>query len=99
MRAGYLRYHLGEDGLISGSTDYSAADAGFPSFPLEKLTGFLVNYIQTDAPGRVTKSPAAGPGEWIPAVVIFLFCIVDMLRPGVRYKKRSPYFGDKRIAA
>ena len=42
----YLRYYLGEDGLIDRSVDFSGEyrDSEDPGFPLEKLMDFLIQY-------------------------------------------------------
>jgi hypothetical protein len=104
----YLRYYLGEDGLISGSTEYfegGVAFPDFPAFPLEKLMGFLVQYYQGDIPEGFAEPTGTSSGrfwEWIPAAVIVLFCVADMIKPGILeklYKRKFSIFGDKRITA
>lgn len=52
--AAYLRYSLGEDGLISGSTGYTMNETGGikdTPFPLEKLMGFLIQYYKPGISG------------------------------------------------
>jgi len=97
----YLRYYLGEDGLIEGGIQYSAVqEKEFPPFPLEKLMEFLVNYNKPAGNdfGNVKKEISK---EWISTAIVLAFCMLDFLRPGVRGKKikKAPVFGDKRIAA
>ena len=104
----YLRYYLGNDGLIAGGMDYVARTGGeLPPFPLEKLMEFLVNY--SDLAGTKSADMAKKQniaimgilGEWIPAAIILAFCILDLYRPWTRGRKmkKTPIFRDKRIAA
>ena len=102
----YLRYYLGEDGLITGNDVYAVSeDSETPPFPLEKLMDFLVKYnklVTGESSGF--EKPQAKPGaitlkEWISVVFIFAFCLFDIFRPRIIPKKRSPIIGDKRIAA
>ena len=111
----YLRYYLGDDGLIAGGLPYGVpGDNFYPPFPLEKLMDFLVDYTETadgDAgaprgqrftPAEFFGNPIWGRlGEWIPALVIFVICILDLAWPGPRGRKmkRTPITGYKRIAA
>ena len=111
----YLRYYLGDDGLIAGGLPYGAGGKNIlPPFPLEKLMDFLVNYTeQADGdsglvrarrftPAEFFRNPVWGRfEEWIPALVIFVICILDLIWPGPRGRKmkRIPVAGDKRIAA
>jgi Ca2+/Na+ antiporter len=106
----YLRYYLGEDGLITGYNAYAVSeDSETPPFPLEKLMDFLLNYNKniTGEPASFEK-PADRPAaamlkEWISVAFIFSFCIFDILRkrivPKVTFINRIPVTGDKRIAA
>jgi len=101
----YLRYYLGEDGLIGGSTDNSGVEEiNIPSFPLEKLMYFLVDYYKPGTGG--VRNPLPGSSllnikEWISVGMIFIGCFLDLLQGGSRSKKRKkiPVFGDRRIAA
>ena len=101
----YLRYHLGEDGLIGSSTDSSGKGVpDIPSFPLEKLMAFLVNYYKPGAAGErdlLLGSSHFNLKEWISVLIIFAGCLLDLLKGGARGKKRKklPVFGDRRIAA
>ena len=98
---GYLRYYLGDDGLIAGSTVSSGTmEAETLPFPLEKLMDFLIQYYTLEEPARKIE-PLVPPGrEWILAVVILTFCCMsEFLRPGVVSGKKLPYRWDKRIAA
>jgi hypothetical protein len=81
-----LRYYLGRE-------------TETPSFPLEKLMGFLVQYYGGGDYNIDTPREAPPPAEWVPIAVLLLFCVFDMLRPGVRRGKSFLNFGDKRIAA
>ena len=97
----YLRYYLGEDGLIEGGVSYSAVqEKEFPPFPLDKLMEFLVNYNE---PVGVKYDNAIKDisKEWISAAIILAFCMLDFLRPFARGRKikKAPVYGDKRIAA
>ena|GEM_PF-1466012 len=100
---GFLRYYLGEDGLIAGGSEIgwpraerSPAYEG-PPFPLEKLMEFLINY---DRPG-VSVGPYSllNFKEWISILMIFAVCMLDFFRPRVRYGKKLPGIRDERIAA
>ena len=99
----YLRYYLGEDGLIAGSTDDSAKGEGdIPPFPLEKLMDFLVNYYKSGA----ERDPLPGTSlinikEWISVLILFSCCLLDLLQGGLRgnRRKKLPVFDDRRIAA
>ena len=100
---GYLRYYLGEDGLIGGSVAANDSGVAFPPFPLEKLTMFLVEY--NEYPAGSGKAPGIGGGsalldfsqyiikEWIPVIMILLACMFNLLRlnapPEKQYLLRS----------
>jgi hypothetical protein len=93
----YLRYYLGDDGLIAGSFNSAGSLVEGPPFPLEKLMGFLINYDNQTATGAAGNS--INIVEWILVLIIFTVCIADMFRPRILPKKRIPVFRDKRIAA
>jgi len=105
-RNDYLRYYLGDDGLIAGNDSYVFSDDNEASpFPLEKLMGFLVKYNKP-----VTGKSAGfdkqliGPvettfKEWISVAFIFMICLFDIFRPRTVPKKKTPVIRDKRIAA
>jgi len=107
----YLRYYLGEDGLITGNDVYAVSeDSEPPPFPLEKLMDFLVKYNKLvtgesdgfekpQAKPQANKPAAITLKEWISVVFIFAFCLFDIFRPRIIPKKRIPIIGDKRIAA
>jgi hypothetical protein len=106
----YLRYYLGEDGLITGNDAYAVSEEGqTPPFPLEKLMAFLVKYNKlvtgepTVSDGPLDNLAATTFKEWISVAFIFVFCLFDILRqrivPKIAYKNRIPIIGDKRIAA
>ena len=99
---GYLRYYLGDDGLIAGSAHSAGTvEPETLPFPLEKLMDFLIQYYeQPEEPVRVTE-PLGPPGrEWILAGIILIFCCMsELLRPGIVPGKKLPYRWDKRIAA
>jgi len=106
IKQDYLRYYLGEDGLIAGNDAYSFSEGNEVSpFPLEKLMDFLVKYDrnvtgesavidkQPDKPAETTFK------EWISVALIFIICLFDIFRPRIVPKKKMPIIGDKRIAA
>jgi len=106
MQNDYLRYYLGEDGLIAGNAAYAFSDDSEATpFPLEKLMGFLVKYNkpvtgesagfdkQPDMPAETTFK------EWISVAFIFVICLFDVFRPRIIPKKKMPVIRDKRIAA
>ena len=102
----YFRYHLGEDGLIAGSDPLPAYRfPPEPTFPLEKLMDFLVKYNKPrEAKPVGLNQPFDAPlaakfKEWVSVLMIFSVCLLDFLRHGIRPKKKSPVFGDKRMAA
>jgi hypothetical protein len=85
----FLRYYLGEDGLIAGSTNPSIGSWMAAPFPLEKLMDFLLNY--SNAPGRgfgVSWASLSILKELIAVAIIFAALILDLLpsaiRPGTR---------------
>jgi hypothetical protein len=66
---GYFHYYLGEDGLIAGTRGEPPGLEGgeeIPSFPLENLMEFLLEYSN----GAEETAPARF-GEWISAVLFF----------------------------
>jgi hypothetical protein len=75
---GYFRYYLGEDGLIAGAED-EGHDGGeeIPSFPLENLMEFLLQYNNSEGELAPVQSK-----EWIPAL-LFLAVLIPafFLRP------------------
>jgi hypothetical protein len=103
----YLRYYLGEDGLITGNDIHAVSvDSDAPPFPLEKLMDFLVKYnklVTGESDGfekpQANKPVAITLKEWISVVFIFAFCLFDVFRLRIIPKKRIPIIGDKRIAA
>ena len=111
IKKDYLRYYLGEDGLIAGNDAYAVSeDSEAPQFPLEKLMDFLVEYnkLVTGESAGFEKPPgkpqANKPAvttfkEWISVAFIFAFCLLDIFRPRIVPKKKIPVIGDKRIAA
>jgi Ca2+/Na+ antiporter len=106
MQNDYLRYYLGEDGLIAGIEAYAfSEDSEASPFPLEKLMGFLVNYnkLVTGESAGIDKklvSPTETTfKEWISVAFIFMICLFDIFRPRIVLKKKMPVIRDKRIAA
>jgi len=114
IQDGYLRYYLGEDGLIAGNDVYAVSkESEALQFPLEKLMDFLVKYnklVIGESAGF--QKPLGKPAvtmlkEWISVAFIFIFCIFDIFKPrimpkitfNIAFKKRVPVTGDKRIAA
>jgi hypothetical protein len=101
---GYLRYYLGEDGLIAGSavSPGTIEAEGLP-FPLEKLMDFLIQYYQpTEEPARKIEpsNPPLKLREWIlAAIILTICCMSELLRPGIAPGKKLPVRWDKRIAA
>jgi len=118
---GYLRYYLGNDELIGGSMAYAGGEVprnaiprdAVPTFPLEKLMGFLLNYSKGGSAGDSKESAdtvsrrfaVSGsfrvPKEWISVVIVLAVSVLNFLRPGIRSrkKKKVPVFRDKRMAA
>ena len=94
---GYLRYYLGDDGLISSTSDNAHSLVEAPPFPLEKLKEFLLSYDNLAV--AQPESNFTNKTEWISLLIIFAACIIDMVRPRILPKKRIPVFRDKRIAA
>jgi hypothetical protein len=92
----YLRYILGDDGLIAGSAAYD----GFPEtgeappFPrdMERLMEFLGGNTQ---PRRHT------PGDLIPVMLVLVLGILPLFSIGKKYrnKKSLLVYTDKRVAA
>jgi len=105
----FLRYYLGEDGLIAGSTGYTINFWEGAPFPLEKLKAFLLNYDMAPAAGTALFSILFSIKEWISVAMIFAAWILNLfspsLRPAIRpwaqgkKSKKVPLPGDKRIAA
>jgi hypothetical protein len=101
---GYLRYYLGDDGLIAGSAvSPGTVEAEVLPFPLENLMDFLIQYYQpTEEPARriETPNPSLRLREWILAVVILTICCMsEFLRPVIVPGKNLPVRWDKRMAA
>ena len=101
---GYLRYYLGDDGLIAGSAVSSGTMAAYTlPFPLEKLMDFLIQYYQPpEEPARRIEpyNPPLKQREWILAAIILVFCCMsELLRPGIVPGKKLPVRWDKRMAA
>jgi len=106
MQNDYLRYYLGEDGLIAGNNTYAFSDDSEASpFPLEKLMGFLVKYnkpVTGESAGfdkQLISPNETTFKEWISVAFIFVICLFDILRPRIVPKKKMPVIRDKRIAA
>ena len=108
----YMRYYLAEDGLIGGYTYHGISDEigefrlnqppPEPIFPMEKLMDFLVNYDKQNAGKALDSKPAALPviqTELISVVILLVFCMLDLLKPGIVTRRKIQTFGDKRIAA
>jgi hypothetical protein len=99
---GYLRYYLGDDGLIAGSaSSLSILEAEPLPFPLEKLMDFLIQYYkQPEEPAGMTEPLGPPVREWILAAIILTFCcMAELLRPGIVPGRKLPVHWDKRIAA
>jgi hypothetical protein len=81
--SGYLHYYLGEDGLIAGTRDDGPDGGEIPSFPLENLMEFLLQYNKSAG-----EAAPAQDKEWIPAV-LFLAALIPafFFRP-----KKASYF-------
>jgi hypothetical protein len=108
----YNRYYLGDDGLIAGVVAYASSGFGNwalePSFPLEKLMGYLLNYydpMEMVMDQNYEPKTEGLPAEWIFTAALLLLGILDMLlytaKPGLKHKssKRVLEFRDKRMAA
>jgi hypothetical protein len=102
----YLRYYLGEDGLIAGNEAYAFYENNeITPFPLEKLMDFLLKYnkLVTGESAGIHKQPdkpaETTHKEWISVAFIFIICLFDILRPRIVPKKKMVIIGDKRIAA
>jgi hypothetical protein len=96
---GFLRYYLGEDGLIAGSTSYvpgeflvenlrsKAPQADYMPFPLEKLMDFLIHYDMigevVNEPSNVSLFDSLKTREWFSVVFILLICMLNLLKPGM----------------
>ena len=99
-REGYLRYYLGDDGLIAGSVHSSGTvEAEILPFPLEKLMDFLIQYYeQPEEPVRMPPAQAGREGI-LSVIILFICCISELFRPGIVPGKKLPVRWDKRIAA
>jgi hypothetical protein len=99
VQSSYLRYYLGEDGLIAGTRAYEGEFHGhgenddIPPFPLEKLVEFQENYNHTDA-GNFRW------GDMVSALIALGLCVPGIFR-GNRKGRRGGIriYTDKRIAA
>ncbi|MDR1587096.1 MAG: hypothetical protein LBS57_06550 [Treponema sp.] len=83
VSGGYSRYYLGEDGLIAGETEDPLKELRareIPSFPLEKLMEFLLEYNN-----RAGKTAPAQFKEWIVAGLLVAACVPAFF---LRRKKR-----------
>jgi len=75
---------------------------------------FLIVYynqagvLSTSLQGNVSRVPAVGrePADlpsviedWLPVIIVFAFCTLDLLRPGIAHGKKIHVLGDKRVAA
>jgi hypothetical protein len=94
----YLRYALGEDGLIAGFSGVRQSMNGsdFPPFPLEGLMDFLVYY--SNQPQNLSP---VNVRELIPALLMLLCSFLVVFRVGKKDKKKKKMvvINDKRIAA
>jgi hypothetical protein len=95
----YVRYYLGEDGLIAGSSAYPSSytggeTGGIPPFPLEDLMNFLTHY-------RTGSSPELSWGDYIAVLTVLVLAIPGLVRFGGVRRKKGGFFlyNDKRIAA
>jgi hypothetical protein len=100
-RGSYVRYYLGEDGLIAGTRGYDGEfirrdreNDDIPPFPLEKLVEFLENYNHADA-GNFRW------GDIAPVLIALGLCLPGTLRWGRKGRRGGKHFiyTDKRIAA
>jgi len=91
----YLRYFLGEDGLIAG-TENSFFVWEIPAFPLEKLTEFLLNYED-----KIVETPQPILKDWIIVALILVCCIPGTQNAEKRRlsKNKAPLIRDRRVAA
>jgi hypothetical protein len=80
---GYFHYYLGGDGLIGGEEEYPREETRTPSFPLEKLMEFLLQYNNTAG----EKNPARFK-EWISVILILASGIPVFF---INYKAASPF--------
>ena len=117
---GYLRYYLGSDGLIGGGTAYAPggplalteesgegelAQSGVPSFPLEKLMGFLIDYSKPAVAGNIKadtvnrKFAVSGiflneSKEWISVAIIFAASLLN--HPRLNYPRLNFFRPEQR---
>ncbi|MDR0878986.1 MAG: hypothetical protein LBN21_13135 [Treponema sp.] len=99
--AGYARYTLGDDGLISGEAAPvpPLRSADIPPFPLEDLMGFFGAIPQN--PSHRTVTGAWGIRNIIPALLALLFSVPALFRFrwGDKKGKSILPYKEKRIAA
>jgi hypothetical protein len=92
----YLRYVLGDDGLITGSRPVADAgpEEGIPPFPLEDLMLFL------GSPGTYAR-PVPRAADALPALIALIPGLCSLFRIGTKYRKKGAFlaYHDKRIAA
>jgi hypothetical protein len=96
-QSAYLRYYLGDDGLIAGAEDFSltavSREGEIPPFPLEGLTAFL-------AEGRTGPQWPPAPGDMLPVGLLFFSGLPALIWLGAGRRKRvkMAVFNVKRIA-
>jgi hypothetical protein len=97
----YVRYYLGEDGLIAGTRAYEGIFAPedtendrIPPFPLEKLVEFLENYKHTPSGGFRRE-------DLVSVLIVLGLGIPGLFRGARRGRRGGKLFtyADKRIAA
>ncbi|MCL2380247.1 MAG: hypothetical protein FWC64_01480 [Treponema sp.] len=87
----FLRYYLGEDGLIAGAADSAVSFQAAPPFPLEKLTRFLLHYDST--PNRGFQAPGAflfTAKELMLAAMILTAWALDLFQQALRTRRGRP---------
>ncbi|MDR3333524.1 MAG: hypothetical protein LBT13_01360 [Treponema sp.] len=109
----YVRYYIGEDGLITGAytqalpvyddidkKDKNQKKQEIPPFPLAGLMEFLGNSAHTDAQHAPGSNTTEVP-EFIPETLVLGFCIpaIFQRKQGKGKKKKMLVYNDKRIAA
>jgi len=86
----FLRYYLGEDGLIAGSTAPAINFWTAPPFPLEKLMYFLLHYDIASVSGAsisrasILRISSVTIKEWISVTIMFAAWILNLLSPEIR---------------